>query len=125
MGFVTRSGQHGEQFDTLTDLHAHTSVKRDQTWAAKGQEVGRRALAINTEPCTNQGDALPDFKLLCSLGARILMLVSLVASLDPAPARAAEGDSARLVDISGGRKMYLDCLGSGSPAVVLIAGLKG
>ena len=61
-----------------------------------------------------------------SPGARIvLLLVSLLAALDPATARAAEGGaSARLVTINGGRKMYLDCRGSGSPTVVLVAGLK-
>jgi pimeloyl-ACP methyl ester carboxylesterase len=30
---------------------------------------------------------------------------------------------ARLVDIGGGRKMYLECRGSGSPTVVLVSGL--
>jgi hypothetical protein len=55
-----------------------------------------------------------------------LLLVYLLAALDPTAARAAEsGDSTRLVDINGGRTMYLDCRGSGSPMVVLIAGLKG
>src|SRR3712207_3262108 len=62
-----------------------------------------------------------------SPGARIfLLLVYLLAALDPALARAAEGgETIRLVTINGGRKMYLECRGSGSPAVVLIAGLKG
>jgi len=55
-----------------------------------------------------------------------LRLVLLLAALNPAAARAAEsGDAARLVGINGGRKMYVDCRGSGSPTVVLIAGLKG
>lgn len=35
------------------------------------------------------------------------------------------GDFAGLVDIGGGRKMYLECRGAGSPIVVLVAGLKG
>ncbi|MGB8123587.1 MAG: hypothetical protein WCF50_07785, partial [Pseudolabrys sp.] len=34
-------------------------------------------------------------------------------------------DIAGLVDIGGGRKMYLECRGTGSPTVVLVAGLKG
>ena len=61
------------------------------------------------------------------LGARVfLLLVALVTPLDPAVAHAAEsGDFAGLVDIGGGRKMYLECHGFGSPAVVLVAGLKG
>src|SRR3954470_9853679 len=55
-----------------------------------------------------------------------LRFVLLLAALNPAAARAAEsGDAAHLVDINGGRKMYLDCRGAGSPTVVLIAGLKG
>src|SRR5947209_7248035 len=35
------------------------------------------------------------------------------------PARSYAG----LVDIGGGRKMYLECRGSGSPTVVLVSGL--
>ena len=38
---------------------------------------------------------------------------------------AAGGDFAGLVDIGGDRKMYLECRGTGSPTVVLVAGLKG
>src|SRR4051794_40280237 len=59
--------------------------------------------------------------------ARIfLLLVPLLAALNPAAAYAGEsGDSSRLVDINAGRKMYLMCRGSSSPAVVLLAGLKG
>ena len=34
-------------------------------------------------------------------------------------------DFAGLVDIGGGRKMYLECRGTGSPTVVLVAGLRG
>src|SRR6266478_9858216 len=37
---------------------------------------------------------------------------------------AGSGDFAGLVDIGGGRKMYLECRGTGSPTVVLLAGLK-
>ncbi|MGW7029953.1 alpha/beta fold hydrolase [Streptomyces xanthophaeus] len=33
------------------------------------------------------------------------------------------GDTGRQVDIGGGRKLYLQCSGSGSPTVVLLAGL--
>ena len=56
----------------------------------------------------------------------VLLLVPLLTALDPAAARAAEsGDPTRLVDINGARKMYLECRGSGSPTVVLIAGLAG
>ena len=34
-----------------------------------------------------------------------------------------QGDFAGLVDIGGGRKIYLECSGQGSPTVVLVAGL--
>src|SRR5262245_63301012 len=43
------------------------------------------------------------------------------SSVPPAPALAAQGDFAGLVDI-GGRRLYLDCQGTGSPTVVLEAG---
>jgi pimeloyl-ACP methyl ester carboxylesterase len=38
---------------------------------------------------------------------------------------AGAGDFAGPVDIGGGRKMYLECRGKGSPTVLLVAGLKG
>src|SRR5690348_13329403 len=39
--------------------------------------------------------------------------------------RAAPPDFAGLVDIGRGRKLYLQCRGTGSPTVVLVAGLRG
>ena len=55
----------------------------------------------------------------------VLLFVPLVAALAPAAAHAtASADFAGLVDIGGGRKMYLECRGAGSPTVVLVAGLK-
>ena len=56
----------------------------------------------------------------------VLLFVSLVAALPPEAAHAAapSSDFAGLVDIGGGRKMYLECRGAGSPTVVLVAGLK-
>jgi hypothetical protein len=42
-----------------------------------------------------------------------------------AAAHAAEsGDFTGLVDVGGGRKVYLECRGTTSPTVVLVAGLK-
>ena len=60
------------------------------------------------------------------IGARALvLLIFVLAALDPAAAQAApSGDFAGLVDIGGGRKMYLECRGTGSPTVVLVAGLR-
>ena len=50
---------------------------------------------------------------------------SLVTALVPAAAHAAaSGDFAGLIDIGGGRKMYLECRGTGSPTVVLVGGLR-
>jgi pimeloyl-ACP methyl ester carboxylesterase len=58
-------------------------------------------------------------------GSRLLALVPLFTALDPAVAHAMEsGDFAGLVDIGGGRKMYLQCRGAGSPTVVFVSGLK-
>jgi pimeloyl-ACP methyl ester carboxylesterase len=61
-----------------------------------------------------------------SCGARLFfLLVPLLNALDPAAALVAEsGDFAGLVDIGGGRKMYLECRGAGSPTVVFVSGLK-
>jgi pimeloyl-ACP methyl ester carboxylesterase len=42
-----------------------------------------------------------------------------------AAASPALGDAGRLVAIEGGRRLYLECKGSGAPTVVLVAGLKG
>jgi pimeloyl-ACP methyl ester carboxylesterase len=44
------------------------------------------------------------------------------AGVVQAPASAAGGDSAGLVDIGSGRHIWLDCRGSGSPTVVLLSG---
>jgi pimeloyl-ACP methyl ester carboxylesterase len=59
-------------------------------------------------------------------GARALLLVvPVVCALSPAAAHGAgSGDFAGLVDIGGGRKMYLECRGTGSPTVVLVGGLR-
>jgi pimeloyl-ACP methyl ester carboxylesterase len=55
----------------------------------------------------------------------IVLFVTLVAALTPAAGHAAaSADFAGLVDIGGGRKMYLECRGTGAPTVVLVAGLK-
>ncbi len=55
----------------------------------------------------------------------LLVVVPLVDSLGVAVAHAAENNNfAGLVDIGGGRKMYLKCSGRGSPTVVLVGGLR-
>ena len=64
---------------------------------------------------------------MTSLGARVfLLLAPLVPVVGSTGAQAAmSGDFAGLVDIGGGRKMYLECHGAGSPTVVLVSGLRG
>ena len=55
----------------------------------------------------------------------LVVVVPLVDSLGVAVAHAAGNDNfAGLVDIDGGRKMYLKCSGRGSPTVVLVGGLR-
>jgi pimeloyl-ACP methyl ester carboxylesterase len=53
-----------------------------------------------------------------TIGAALLLTGS--ASSADAP----RSDFAGLVDIGGGRKMYLECRGTGSPTVILVSGLK-
>ncbi len=54
-----------------------------------------------------------------------LLLLTVVTGLQSTPVRAmGSRDFAGLVDIGGGRKMYLTCRGSGSPTVVLVGGLR-
>ena len=55
----------------------------------------------------------------------LILIVTLAQSLGVAVAHAAEnGNFAGLVDIGGGRKMYLKCSGIGLPAVLLVGGLR-
>jgi pimeloyl-ACP methyl ester carboxylesterase len=60
-----------------------------------------------------------------SFGSILLAVVAFLATLNPAAAYAAHAaksnDFAGLVDI-GGRQIYMECRGRGSPTVVLIAG---
>src|SRR6266404_6911368 len=60
-----------------------------------------------------------------SMSVLLVVVVPLVNSLGVAVAHSAEtGNFAGLVDIGGGRKMYLKCSGRGSPIVVLVGGLR-
>lgn len=62
-----------------------------------------------------------------------ILVIAILAGTDAARGRqgaaaavtlAAEGDFAGLVDIGGGRQLYLECRGQGSPTVVLEAGYR-
>jgi pimeloyl-ACP methyl ester carboxylesterase len=70
-----------------------------------------------------------------SICLRLLPLILLVAATSLANAadnasavqsvpKSSEGHFAGLVDIGGGRKVYLSCRGKGSPAVILVGGLR-
>ena len=54
---------------------------------------------------------------LQNLLLRVLLLTSAAW-----PAAAADGDFADTVDIGGGRKMYIECRGTGSPTVLIVPG---
>ncbi|MGE5212152.1 MAG: alpha/beta fold hydrolase [Nitrospirota bacterium] len=78
-----------------------------------------------------QNNSLYTFSVtLISLSAVLLTLAAASARKQieqkpaaPAALRAGvRGDFAGLVDIGGGRKMYLECRGTGSPTVVLVSG---
>ena len=52
------------------------------------------------------------------------LFLSLLIAAAPIAASAAPADFASLVNIGGGREMYLECRGAGVPAVVIVAGGK-
>jgi hypothetical protein len=59
------------------------------------------------------------------LDVSLIVVVFLVESLRACVVDAAEnGNFAHLVDIGGGRQMYLECKGAGSPTVVFISGTR-
>ena len=71
------------------------------------------------------------------MSRKITLLAVIVAVMLAAPALAASSNSSGkgnsgknkdfsgLVDIGGGRKMYMECHGKGSPTVVLVSGARG
>ncbi len=56
---------------------------------------------------------------------RALALAVLIAVSNPVAVQSAASDFTGLVDIGGGREMFLECRGTGSPTVVLVSGLRG
>ena len=50
------------------------------------------------------------------------LLILLALGAGPCSAVAQGGDFAGMVEIGGGRRIYLECRGTGSPAVVIVAG---
>ena len=78
--------------------------------------------------------------LLAIVVAVVLAAAAMAAAMAPASGRSADGstrgtlgkgdfkrnkDFAGLVHIGGGRKMYMECHGKGSPTVVLVPGFRG
>jgi pimeloyl-ACP methyl ester carboxylesterase len=60
---------------------------------------------------------------LCGALAVLVTTATVAAQDSGPPARlAAPADFAGLVDIGGGRRMYLECRGSGGPTVILVSG---
>jgi hypothetical protein len=62
-------------------------------------------------------------KRLFRFDVLLIVVVPLVDSLAVAVG-AETGNFVGLVDIGGGRKMYLECSGGGSPSAVLVGGLR-
>ena len=58
------------------------------------------------------------------LALTAIAVSALLTSAQAAEPIAASGDFAGLIEIGGSRKLYLECEGTGSPAVVLEAGLR-
>jgi hypothetical protein len=54
----------------------------------------------------------------------VVALSVLLASAQAAEPIATSGDFSGLIDIGGGRKLFLECKGTGSPVVILEAGLR-
>lgn len=62
--------------------------------------------------------------LVVVLGCLLASAATARAGSVQAPHSAASGDFAGLVDIGGGRRLYLECHGLGSPTVILEAGYR-
>jgi pimeloyl-ACP methyl ester carboxylesterase len=56
------------------------------------------------------------------VGGLLVTAVPAAAGQTPSSTPAASGDFSGLVDIGGGRRMFLECRGQGGPTVVLISG---
>src|SRR5215212_7372743 len=69
--------------------------------------------------------------LLATIAAVILSAAATALAASPSANDSAKCNSAKnkdfagLVDIGGGRKMYMECQGKGSPTVVLVSGFRG
>lgn len=96
--------------------HAHDARQHALAW------LRRTGLAVN---CWSYGAQGMVVSSTMSLGARVFLFLVLLVAAPAAALAVVSGDFAGLVDIGGGRKMYLECRDTGFPTVVLVAGLKG
>ena len=60
--------------------------------------------------------------LVVSLAAGLALRTAIAQDATPAPPPETSGDFSGLVDIGGGRRLWLECRGAGSPTVILEAG---
>jgi pimeloyl-ACP methyl ester carboxylesterase len=90
-----------------------------ETWPAWRTAQDRLAKLLNAKHVsdTNSGHAI-------QMEQPRLVIESIREVVDAARKSARTGNFAGLVDIGGGRKMYLKCSGTGSPTVVLVGGLR-
>jgi pimeloyl-ACP methyl ester carboxylesterase len=127
----------GIPFESATFLKPAVCHASDWRCSRLGHSYGRQSIFAGNWRTHDTGDALSHltqgtsspftrpgiaFLFLC---ARVSLILLLATALAPAAHADAAGDYVGLVDIGGGRKIYLECRGTGSPTVVLVAGLRG
>lgn len=102
-----------------TDLVPPEDLEGEHTtfddWLAMGTELGVRLGAKKTLTATNSGHAV-------YLYEPALVASSIREVVEDV--RAGGANQGRSVDIGGGRAMYIECRGTGSPTVVLVSGLQ-
>lgn len=90
---------------------------------------GKRPVSRNPRFKAYCGQDLRRFGIRTRMPRRILSLIAatqlaLLPSALFAEPKATGSDIAGLIEIGGGRKLYLECKGTGSPVVILEAGLR-
>jgi len=66
---------------------------------------------------------MPKARFLCAFGLlAVLTTAACTTAPTPSPSTTTSADIAAPVDVGGGRTLYLECHGTGSPTVVLLSG---
>lgn len=66
---------------------------------------------------------MPKARFLCAFGLlAVLTTAACTSAPTPSPSTTTSADIAAPVDVGGGRTLYLECHGTGSPTVVLLSG---